>query len=532
MLGALVKIAFVVFTLSLVSPASAADLKQTGDHYWIALASRQTADEAIAIARRYTALHPSVVSSINGWYAVVVGPRSVPQGLGKTTLEALVKSDFIPSDAYLTRGEGYAALVWRMSASPMLASSKYDGTTDAVLQSGALRVVLSSVPVDGEDRAPVATGSYDGKPAFAMVVGKENPNPKPASEAITIRLDHSSPEPQVVLTYFWQGAHCCTITRIASMHPDGTWKLIDGETLDGEEGYHFEDITGSGQIDLTSTDQAFPYTFASYAASVSPTRIHRLEADRLVDVTREPRYYEFLKQQLAGIESGVKPDDPVWHDNGFLAGWVAAKMLVGQGVDAWSKMLTGYDRSPDFGPETCAIDRPVDSCPDAKKIRTAFPIALKAFLVERGYILNASLYPTPPQDFTPEAPVISAPAMPSSLPPALQQCTDSSDTARKLIYQMFVGRKLQSGETYDLVRLEGDTTLEASDSGIGRIVCAVTYDLNLKSLVGRLAENGEFGRAEALGRLMRRSGTMASTRVQYSVKQTATPGTSYVELLR
>ena len=121
--------------------------------------------------------------------------------------------------------------------------------------------------------------------------------------------------------------------------------------------------------------------------------------------------------------------------------------------------------------------------------------------------------------------------MPTTAPPALQQCVDSSDTARKLIYQNFVGRRLQPGESYDLVTLEGDTTLEANDVGIGRVVCAVTYDLNLKSLVGQLAENGEFKRAEALGRLMRRNGATASTRARYSVKPTATPGETFIELL-
>ncbi|RYC28931.1 hypothetical protein D3273_26685 [Lichenibacterium minor] len=512
------------------TPAAANSLKQVGDSYWIALASRRSADEAIAYARRYNSLQPAVVGSINGWYAVVIGPRAVAQGQGKALLGALAKSDYIPSDAYFTRGDGYTSMVWKAPPSPILATAKYDGETDATLQSGPLCIVLSRAPVDGDQRAAIAAGYESGKPAFAMIAGAEQPNEKPASEVASIRLDRSSPQPQAVLTYFWQGAHCCTITRIATAHADGTWKVVDGETLDGDGGYRFEDLTGSGEVDMVSADQSFLYAFASFASSVPPTKIHRLVGDRIADVTHEPRYYEFLKQELAGLESGVKPADPVWHDNGFLAGWVASKMLVGQGTDAWSRMLEGYDHNPDFGPEECVTGQPVEGCPDDKKSRIPFPIALKAFLVKGGYILDPSLYPVPRREEPPSAPVHQA-SVPPATPPALQQCVESADTARKLIFQAFVSRKIQPGEDYSAVTLEGDTTLEENDAGIGRVVCAVTYDFDLKPLLGHLAETGEFGRAESIARMIRRSGAIASTRVRYSVKPTATAGTTYVELL-
>ncbi len=86
-------------------------------------------------------------------------------------------------------------------------------------------------------------------------------------------------------------------------------------------------------------------------------------------------------------------------------------------------------------------------------------------------------------------------------------------------------------QDYSAVTLEGDTTLEENDAGIARVVCAVTYDFDLKPLLGHLAETGEFGRAESIARMIRRSGAIASTRVRYSVKPTATAGTTYVELL-
>jgi len=220
--------------------------------------------------------------------------------------------------------------------------------------------------------------------------------------------------------------------------------------------------------------------------------------------------------------------DDVWHSNGFLAGWVASSMLVGKGRDAWSKMLSSYDHSSEFGPEKCAIDVSVDNCPDNKRVKVAFPAALKQFLVEHGYIADQSLYPVP-YDVEPSVPepIVN----PVSTPSQLQTCADVSATLKKLIYQVFLGREVRRGETYDTVSLRNDTTLEAYDTSIQKVTCAVTYDLPLKPLIGHLAEEGELARAGVLSKLSRRSGGTVSNRVKYVVKPTATPGQQFIELL-
>ena len=79
--------------------------------------------------------------------------------------------------------------------------------------------------------------------------------------------------------------------------------------------------------------------------------------------------------------------------------------------------------------------------------------------------------------------------------------------------------------------LEADTTLEANDTSIGRIVCAVTYDVDLKKLAAGLAARGEAARSAAIDKLLRRIGPVSTARIKYSVKPTATPGQNYVELL-
>ena len=47
------------------------------------------------------------------------------------------------------------------------------------------------------------------------------------------------------------------------------------------------------------------------------------------------------------------PDE--WRDNGFLAGWVAHNVLVGNGADAWRKMLDLYNRNSDWDLSVCTV---------------------------------------------------------------------------------------------------------------------------------------------------------------------------------
>jgi hypothetical protein len=114
----------------------------------------------------------------------------------------------------------------------------------------------------------------------------------------------------------------------------------------------------------------------------------------------------------------------------------------------------------------------------------------------------------------------------------LQRCANVSDLVRKLIYQTFAGRNVRNGESYDSVSLENDTTFEEFDPTTDKVTCAVTYEITLRPLIDRLAEEGNFRRAESLMRLSRRSSGLVSTRVRYTVKPTATSGTVFVELLQ
>ena len=323
------------------------------------------------------------------------------------------------------------------------------------------------------------------------------------------------------------------MSKIATLNKEGNWHVIDGDIIDGGGGYLFEDLGAKGFSYLLSSDQSFLYAFDSYAESYAPMRIHQLVGDKLVDVTTDAEFQHTLLQSLFLQEEFAEEGEDSWHSNGFLAGWVASSLLVGRGDSAWSKMLSSYDHQSDFATEKCSLNIVLEKCPDDKKLKIAFPSALRQFLAEHNYISDVSHFSVP-YEIEPAATTQATPPG-INAPPAnshLQTCAGQSEFVRKLIYQSIAGRNVRAGETYDSVSLHQDTTLEDFDANTQKTTCAVTYDIALKALIGRLAEDGNFGRAETLKRQGRRSGGIVSARVRYTVKPTATPGTVFVELMR
>ncbi|WP_158818043.1 hypothetical protein [Methylocapsa sp. S129] len=363
---------------------AAVELNLTGDHYWAVLASRQDADQAIAAAQNNRASKAMVVRAANGWFAAVSGPYLVKPNTGRQFLDSLIKEHNAPKDVYLTKGSGFTDVTWTAPATNILAGVQYDGVRDVSLHKDDLDIKLTKRPGDDNMSVAVAIGVYKGKPAFKMEIAD-----KPASAVSLVRLDPKSPLPQVVFTYFWQGAHCCTVTKIASLNSDGVWNVVDGGALDGDGGYAFEDLDNAGFSYLLSIDQSFLYTFDSYAGSAAPMRIQQLANGALVDVTKDSKHQRRLLQGLNSEEIYATEEDS-WQSNGFLAGWVASSMLVGRGDAAWAKMLASYDHASDFGPEKCTIKVAIDKCPDDKKLKLAFPFALKQFLSEQGYVGDGS----------------------------------------------------------------------------------------------------------------------------------------------
>ena len=106
-----------------------------------------------------------------------------------------------------------------------------------------------------------------------------------------------------------------------------------------------------------------------------------VEGAEVKNVTEDPRYrpahISWLKQMIETV-----PEDDI---NGFLAGYVGEKILLGEGKQAWELMLEYYDRASDWGLTACNVQLDDEgNCP-GKEITLSFPDALEHMLKENGY---------------------------------------------------------------------------------------------------------------------------------------------------
>ncbi len=197
---------------------------------------------------------------------------------------------------------------------------------------------------------------------------------------------------EVVVQTFSGGAHCCLAYTTYSWQ-DEQFNPVYFGYLDGGGG-EFKDLNGDGLMEFVTLDNAFFYSFSSYAGSYPPSVILTYENGEYRDTT--PQFTNYLDDTAAGMRFTV--EDPEFADrsdkNGVLAGYVAQNIRLGHYREAWLFMLAHYDRTDDWGLETYTDDG------EATQIYPDFPTALYAFLQELGY-LDASGRPQPTVDRSP-----------------------------------------------------------------------------------------------------------------------------------
>jgi hypothetical protein len=206
------------------------------------------------------------------------------------------------------------------------------------------------------------------------------------------RLDRMLPQPQVLLTGYTGGAHCCTSTVAATSQSNGTWRFLSLDHIDGDRGFDYLDLDHDSTSVMIDIDPNFLYAFASYAGSFAPTRIRRLAGEKFENVTGDPQYRDFLVERLHDMEQTAAKSAP--EPNGYLAAWVAQKALIGELKDGWRTMLVSYDRKSTDGLDDCAVDERLyvksqygtSECPPGQQIRVTFPKALASLLLRTGYI--------------------------------------------------------------------------------------------------------------------------------------------------
>jgi serine protease Do len=382
-------------TLLWAGMAQAETLQLTGKMHWLILASTKDKDQAIGIAQRVSGMANTVkvVTSKSGFYGVIAGPYAAK------SIKDIKKSDTdsrigeLPKDAYLTQGANYIETVWQAKSSDVSLVA-YSIEKTAEFSSGTLNVKVKGEKLGAENAYSVIDGK-DALGTFHFDIGKDLPAEDLATaeaflgliynEAALAKLVVGASSPQVIVANNSGGAHCCTTTTFFSRDTDAaSWTKTISPALDGG-GYGYEDVDGDGVLELMSVDNHFLYAFDSYAGSFAPVQIYRLKAGKIVDATDEPAMRPRLVQDLAGMEYDASVQPEIWKYNGFLAGWVAAKIRVGQGDEAWARFMKNYQKDNGFNQQTCTTGQKVDECPQDKLKNIPVPKALAGFLRENGY---------------------------------------------------------------------------------------------------------------------------------------------------
>jgi hypothetical protein len=236
-----------------------------------------------------------------------------------------------------------------------------------------------------DEPSPEASSAEETEPAGPRIVatlkGDSNGSSDPPVSMQIAELDPNNPHPEIVVSFFSGGAHCCSVTHIITSNADGSeWKTIDVGEFDGGPMLAV-DLDGDGTYEFETRDNAFLYAFACYACSEAPLQVLALMDGKLKDVSTDarfkPAHAAWLKTMIVGV-----PEEEV---NGFLAGYVAQKARLGEGKQAWGLMLKHYDREADWGLEICSQARNKSGKCPGKTATVTFPKALKHMLEENGY---------------------------------------------------------------------------------------------------------------------------------------------------
>jgi hypothetical protein len=257
-----------------------------------------------------------------------------------------------------------------------------DGQTlkDKVISSGKIKVQVSYQPIDISRQVD---NNSEGKNVFYKIFYDHNFFQEGSdynafgSGYVELKdLDNNGTDEVIISTYSG-GAHCCTSFVIYTWQQD---KFVKAETgfLDGVGG-SFEDLNQDKKYEFVTLDNAFLYAFSSYAGSFPPSKIYTFQQGKLEDVTR--KYPQELRKTLTAMyqafQTAKKEKTEV---NGILAGYVAQKILLGEYEEAWQFLLANYDKNSDWGLDIYRQSTVIGKYPD-------FPTALRAFLVENGYLL-------------------------------------------------------------------------------------------------------------------------------------------------
>ena len=235
--------------------------------------------------------------------------------------------------------------------------------------------------IDPDADVPVLDVTVGGK-LVLETVGISSGMDQPAADASIAEIDPTNNHPEVYFTSYSGGAHCCSTVIVADEVGD-KWVPVEIGDFDGG-GDFLDDLDGDGLAEISTVDNRFLYQFSGYAGSAAPLVIYTVRGGKKIDVTTEPRFHDAHRDWLKQLEDSIDPASR-WSEPGFLAGWLAEKVRLGEGAEAWKELNQHWDLKNDEGEEVCLTGGEPEDCPKKNRAVLKFPERLKLFLDQNGY---------------------------------------------------------------------------------------------------------------------------------------------------
>jgi hypothetical protein len=379
-------LALTALTIVLASSADASSFSLKKHLRWVVVATTDNLNKAIGIAQHFSEQRLLVVRTEADTLAVVIGPYRA-----KSMRELSLRYTSLPPlapDTRFSRGDDFVETVWTFkeveSKSRVADPKVLKAGKSVALSSNGIRLKASLVKSAAGNVLKVS-GTDVSSQSFTFDVDAPDLRAANIVDLGIYRLDQATDNPQILIRSYTGGAHCCMQMWIATLaNESADWQIVDAGARDGD-GYAVEDIDGDKNLELISIDNRFLYAFDNYSNSYAPVVYNRLSGTKLVDASNDRALRDELERDLAYIEFDAKTDPSRWKSNGFLAAWVASKIRMGQGEDAWTVMLENFDHANKTGFSECTVADDAGECIKFAESDMVFPERLAKFLQESGY---------------------------------------------------------------------------------------------------------------------------------------------------
>jgi hypothetical protein len=212
-----------------------------------------------------------------------------------------------------------------LAASARHAVTRSAGTTSATLSwrgSGA-----HDAPPYAAVRLRIARAGrtlVDGPPHAVLCGTLCWPGFTPHSPTLAVLDLEGTRSPDVVVSLYSGGAHCCYIAQVYRYEPGARrYGVVQRDW--GDPGARLERL--HGVLVFRSADDRFAYRFTSFAASGMPIAIWRFERGRFVDVTR--RHPALVAADAKLWWRAFTKAAPARDGDGVIAAWAADEYLLG-----------------------------------------------------------------------------------------------------------------------------------------------------------------------------------------------------------